>query len=316
MNISMSKYNKLARCSVFSVFLFISACGGSGDAKLNPAPPDPTATIYSPPPLSTIHWQLQGNINTNYDVDIYDIDLFDTSKALIEQLQGNGKKVICYFSGGSYENWRSDKGEFVEADLGKTLDGWVGERWLDIRSDNVKRIMKVRLDLAKEKGCDGVEPDNMDGYVNDTNIALTANDQLIYNRFIAEESHARGLSVGLKNDLDQINELYKIRDKWMIHFFDEFKINNNKRKDYEKKISKLIELNLRDLCRVIPDELTSIIPIASFAGENCLRANPQIPISSLANITSIPSHQINDLNLWKAIAELVFIKDLDINAQD
>ena len=109
--------------------------------------------------------------------------------------------------------------------------------------------------------------------------------------------------------LDQINELYKIRDKWMIHFFDEFKIDNNKRKDYEKKFSKLIELNLRDLCSVIPDELASIIPIASFAGENCLRDNPQSPISSLANITSIPGHQINDLNLWKAIAELVFIKD-------
>ena len=109
--------------------------------------------------------------------------------------------------------------------------------------------------------------------------------------------------------LDQINELYKIRDKWMIHFFDEFRIDNNKRKDYEKKFSKLIELNLRALCSDIPDELASIIPIASFAGENCLRDNPQSPISSLANITSIPGHQITDLNLWKAIAELVFIKD-------
>lgn len=204
----MSKYNKLARYSVFSLFLLISACGGGGDTKLTPTvPPDPTATIYTPAPLSTIHWQLQGAINTNHNVDVYDIDLFDTSKALIEQLQNNGKKVICYFSGGSYENWRSDKDEFVEADLGKTLDGWAGERWLDIRTDNVKHIMKIRLDLAKEKGCDGVEPDNMDGYANNTDIALTANDQLVYNRFIAKESHDRGLSVGLKNDLDQINEL-------------------------------------------------------------------------------------------------------------
>ena len=109
--------------------------------------------------------------------------------------------------------------------------------------------------------------------------------------------------------LDQINELYKIRDKWMIHFFDEFKIDNNKRKEYEKKFSNLIELNLRDLCNVIPKELTSIIRIASFAGENCLKINPQNPISSLANITSIPGHQINDLNLWKAIAELIYTKD-------
>ena len=203
----MSKYNKLACYSVFSVFLFISACGGSGETKLNPRDPDPTATIYTPAPLSTIHWQLQGAINTNHNVDIYDIDLFDTSKALIELLQNDGKKVICYFSGGSYENWRTDKDEFVEADLGKALDGWAGERWLDIRSNNVKRIMKLRLDLAKQKGCNGVEPDNMDGYVNDTNIALTANDQLVYNRFIATEAHARGMSVGFKNDLDQVTDL-------------------------------------------------------------------------------------------------------------
>jgi ATP-dependent exoDNAse (exonuclease V) beta subunit len=95
----------------------------------------------------------------------------------------------------------------------------------------------------------------------------------------------------------------------MIHFFDEFKIDNNKRNEYEKKFSKLIELNLRDLCNVIPKELTSIIRIASFAGENCLKINPQSPISSLANITSIPGHQINDLNLWKAIAGLIYTKD-------
>lgn len=196
--------NILRFTGLFLIVVLFSACGGNGEAKLSS---DSSDTIYTPSPLSTFHWQLQGNINTHYDVDIYDIDLFDTSEALIKQLQDDGKKVICYFSGGSYENWRSDKDEFVEADLGKRLDGWAGERWLDIRSDNVKRIMKLRLDLAKKKGCDGVEPDNMDGYVNDTDIALSANDQLVYNRFIAEESHARELSVGLKNDLDQINEL-------------------------------------------------------------------------------------------------------------
>ncbi|SVC35336.1 uncharacterized protein METZ01_LOCUS288190, partial [marine metagenome] len=109
--------------------------------------------------------------------------------------------------------------------------------------------------------------------------------------------------------LDRIDQLYKIRDKWMIHFFDEFKIDYNKRKEYEKKFSKLIESNLRDLCRVIPDEFNSIISLASFAGQNCIKDNPQSPISILANITSLPRNQIDDLNLWKAIAELIYIKD-------
>jgi hypothetical protein len=67
--------------------------------------------------------------------------------------------------------------------------------------------MKSRLDLALQKGCDGVEPDNMDGYSNNPGFDFSATDQLAYNRLIANEAHSRGLSVGLKNDLDQINGL-------------------------------------------------------------------------------------------------------------
>ncbi|WP_428241647.1 endo alpha-1,4 polygalactosaminidase [Gynuella sp.] len=157
-------------------------------------------------------WQLQKTLDINYNVDIYDIDLFDTSKETIATLQSTGKKVICYFSAGSYEDWRDDENQFNEADKGAKLDDWEGERWLDIRSSNVRRIMTKRLDLAKEKGCDGVEPDNMDGYQNNPGFNLTANDQLDYNRFIATESHQRLLSVGLKNDLDQVAKLVSYFD--------------------------------------------------------------------------------------------------------
>jgi len=44
----------------------------------------------------------------------------------------------------------------------------------------------------------------MDGYTNDTGFDLNASDQLAYNKFIATQAHERGLSVGLKNDLDQV----------------------------------------------------------------------------------------------------------------
>jgi hypothetical protein len=53
-----------------------------------------------------------------------------------------------------------------------------GENWLDIRSDNVSLIMKKRIDLAVQKGCDGVEPDNMDGYSNHSGFSLTFEEQL------------------------------------------------------------------------------------------------------------------------------------------
>ena len=164
-------------------------------------------TWYKPDTNTSWQWQLKGDINTSYNVEIYDIDLFDSNTTLIQSLKDDGKKVICYFSAGSYENWRDDKDDFPTSVLGNTMDGWADEKWLDISNEVLIPIMRARLDLAKEKGCDGVEPDNMDGYINDTGFILSADDQLAYNKFIANEARKRGLSVGLKNDLDQIVEL-------------------------------------------------------------------------------------------------------------
>jgi hypothetical protein len=166
-----------------------------------------SGTWWKPAVSDTWQWQLTGRINTSYDVAIYDLDLFDTSDATIAQVHARGSKLICYFSAGSSENWRDDFKEFETSDLGKPLDGWAGERWVDTRSQNVRRIMAKRLDLAAARGCDGVEPDNMDGYANKNGLGLTAADQLDYNRFLATEAHRRGLAVGLKNDLDQVRAL-------------------------------------------------------------------------------------------------------------
>jgi len=183
---------------------------GNSPADTN-TPADAGGDWYKPDVGTTWQWQLQpsaaNEINITYDVDAYDIDLFDTSTALIDELHGQGRRVICYFSAGTYEDFRTDAGEFAAAALGNALEEWAGERWLDIRAANVRQIMLARLDLAVEKGCDCVEPDNVDGYVNDSGFALTAADQLAFNRFIANEAHARGLCVGLKNDLDQISQL-------------------------------------------------------------------------------------------------------------
>jgi len=166
---------------------------------------------YKPDTSTTWQWQLSGTINTHYNVDVYDIDLFDTSKEQIQSLQSEGKKVICYFSAGSYENWRDDADSFTASLKGKQMDGW-DELWLDISNNSLKSIMISRLDLAKEKGCDGVEPDNVDGYTNETGFNLSAEDQLDYNKFLADEAHKRGLSIGLKNDLNQIHELVQYFD--------------------------------------------------------------------------------------------------------
>jgi len=146
---------------------------------------------------------------------MYDIDLFDNTAATITSLHSKGRAVICYFST-QYENWRSDAASFTSAVLGNNLDDWAGEKYVDIRSTVVRNIMTARLDMAVTKGCDGVEPDNVDGYEASTGFPLTAADQISFNTFIATEAHARGLSVGLKNDLDQATTLQPSFD-WALN---------------------------------------------------------------------------------------------------
>ena len=158
-------------------------------------------TVSWKPEVGT-KWQIELKYalnSTSVDAPIYDIDLFDNPKSKIEELQGMGRKVICYFSAGTFEDWRSDANDFEEGDLGKTLEDWPGERWLNTNSNKVRKIMQTRLDLAVTKGCDGVDPDNIDGYDNKNGLSLTQKDAINYVNWLADQAHSRNMSVGLKN---------------------------------------------------------------------------------------------------------------------
>ncbi len=174
-------------------------------------------SVWQPAPGTSWQWQLTGDIDTSFDVDMYDIDLFDAPQAVIDELHSNGRIVICYFSAGSWEEWRDDAGDFPESLIGNPLEGWPDERWLDIRQiDLLAPVMAARLDLAVTKQCDGVEPDNVTAYNNNTGFPITAQDQLDYNIWLAEQAHLRSLSIGLKNDLEQIPELVDYFD-WALN---------------------------------------------------------------------------------------------------
>ena len=194
---------------------------GSADGSTDgTATADPSSTGDEPPPVgcgdppvwcpapgTSWQWQLSGGLDTSVDVAMYDIDLFDNDARQISELQSQGRVVVCYFSAGSHEDWRPDADQFPPAAIGDPLDGWPGERWLDVRDPGVRDILAARLDLAVEKGCDAVEPDNVDGYANETGFPLTPDDQLDFNRWLADAAHERALSIGLKNDLDQVEAL-------------------------------------------------------------------------------------------------------------
>ncbi len=168
-----------------------------------------TTTWWQPPVGATWQWQLTDlPIDTALDVDVYDVDLFDNDAATVAALHAQGRRVFCYVSVGSWEDWRPDADQFPETVLGNDYEGWPGEKWLDVRRiDLLAPIMRARFDQCQAKGFDGIEPDNVDGYTNDTGFPLTYQDQIAYNTWLSGEAHARGLSIGLKNDDGQVNDL-------------------------------------------------------------------------------------------------------------
>jgi len=169
-------------------------------------------------PTAGTTWQIQLNsalTSTSYDAQVYDIDMEENTAATIQTLHNLGRKVICYFSAGSYESVRPDASQFLAADKGKKMDGWP-EYWIDTRSPNVRRIMTARIDAAKAKGCDGIDPDNVDGYQNDSGFPLTTATAIDYMKFLADAAHSRGMSIGLKNSLDIVNQTLGYMD-WQVN---------------------------------------------------------------------------------------------------
>jgi hypothetical protein len=178
----------------------------SVSASVSPAGSGPAAPggWWRPSAGLTWQWQLSGALDRSVDARVYDVDAVEAGAADVAALHAAGRRVVCYVNVGAYERERPDAGRFPAAVLGKELAGWPGERWLDVRRwDVLEPILGARFDVCRAKGFDGVEPDNVDGYANESGFALSAADQLAFNRRIADLAHARGLAVGLKNDVEQ-----------------------------------------------------------------------------------------------------------------
>jgi hypothetical protein len=206
--------------------ILLCACSHAATLRANPTSEDLVSEKVIPIPGSE-RWQPQPGLNWQVQfttpleiipgIEVYDLDLFETSVEDVATLHSRGAKVVCYISMGSWEDWRPDSHTFPDEVIGRIYAGWPGERWLDIRQiDQLAPIMSARLDLCLQKGFDGIEPDNLDGYTNQTGFPLTYSDQLTFNRWVADEAHTRGLAVGLKNDPDQVIDLLEWFDYALV----------------------------------------------------------------------------------------------------
>lgn len=184
-------------------------------AQAAPAPPTPVACsgCWHPALNTSWNWVLSTVPSAPYRaVNMYDVDGFDSTTSSVASLHSAGIKAVCYISAGTWENWRPDASSFPTALRGKNVGGWAGEKWLDIRdvqkpSSVLRSLMDSRLDMCHAKGFDAVELDNVDGYLNPSGFPLSASDQLYYDSLLANDTHARGMSVLQKNDNEQIPSL-------------------------------------------------------------------------------------------------------------
>lgn len=175
----------------------------------------------------TWQWQLQGEIDTSLPVQVYNVDI-DVPQEKLDELSDRGVKLICYFSAGTVESFRSDAGQFSPEIIGEQYEDLVDERWVDYANiDALAPIMRARLAKCKSKGFDAVEIDNVDAHNYETRNAegevinigtsfkMTLDESIAYVRWLTREAHSRGLGIGLKNAEEMVADVVDEVD-WML----------------------------------------------------------------------------------------------------
>lgn len=186
----------------------------TGTARAADAPKDAAGARWRPPVNAVWDYRLiEPPTSVPAGVKVMVSDLFDTPAARVRAFATKGVHSVCYLNAGAWEDWRPDARAFPAAVKGKAYQGWPGEHWLDIRRlDVLGPILRKRMDLCKAKGFVAVDPDNIDGWQNDTGFPLTRADQIAFNTWLAREAHKRGLSIGLKNAPELAPKLISLFD--------------------------------------------------------------------------------------------------------
>ncbi|OUM65822.1 glycoside hydrolase family 114 protein, partial [Piromyces sp. E2] len=150
--------------------------------------------------------------------EVIEID-YGKSKQEIQKFHDYGKKVICYFSGGTIEQGRPDYNKFtaVSGLVRNRYSDWPKERWLDYRKDGIRPLLLARMKECVAKGCDAIDVDNVDGYQvgdvkNEWSNPLTKQDAIKFTTWLGKTAHDLGLSIGLKNCLDIVDTVGQYYD--------------------------------------------------------------------------------------------------------
>jgi hypothetical protein len=163
---------------------------------------------WCPEPAPGLTWQVQRlvPIDATVEAEIFGVPMFATDAATVASLQGEGRRVICWFSAG-ISTWNDPDRGIVLPATGPDIVPGQPERWMDLGSPIVRDAMLVRLDQAVALGCDAVEPGDIDGYLVDSGLPLTRDGTVEFAAWLAEGAHARGLAIALNDGNELASEL-------------------------------------------------------------------------------------------------------------
>jgi hypothetical protein len=183
------------------------------------------------PPVSW-QWQLTGDLDHTVEAGIFLLDVFRTPAEDVRRLVERGRRPLCHVTVGSFSSDDPDADRFPAALIGAPARSAAGAgaaggpprespavrspdrtersggRWLDIRQwSALEPVLADRFRLCRGKGFVGVAPVDVDGFTHQTGFPLTFDDQLRFNRRVADLARRIGLTPGLVNDVRQVQAL-------------------------------------------------------------------------------------------------------------
>ncbi|KAB1939246.1 endo alpha-1,4 polygalactosaminidase [Micromonospora sp. ALFpr18c] len=152
-------------------------------------------------------WQLSGPLDPAVDADVFLLDPVDTTAAQTAELRSRNRRLICQVYVGSARATDPDASRLPDAVQG-SAGRRAGSRWLDVRAwDALEPVLADRFRLCRGKGFGAVAFADADGYASRTGFPLDFDDQLLFNRRLAELARKLSLSPGLVNDVPQLAAL-------------------------------------------------------------------------------------------------------------
>ncbi len=168
----------------------------------------PAPARWVPAPDAKFDLQFSTPMQLQRQVDFMVLDLADALPDEITTVKNNGAAAVCYFNGGSIDVEDEDFDSVAPLVIGRKLETEPTARWLDLRNiDEIAPMIRGRLDRCRDKGFDAALIGNLENYLFRSGFPIGERQQIAFNRFIADEAHKRGLSIGLWNSRSQIAPL-------------------------------------------------------------------------------------------------------------